>query len=394
MIAILDAASWLISAPGLVMFSTYFTECALGQMRLHVSTAADATLPSLAVLVPAHNEAAGISPTLKAIIADMPIGTLLIVIADNCSDTTADVARAAGAQVIERTDLERRGKGYALAFGCDHLRPNPPQCVLIIDADCVPDRGAIPLLARTAHASGRPVQARNGLTAPPDAAPMVQISNFAFLMKNFVRQRGGVHLGGPALVTGTGMVFPWSIIATAPLASGNIVEDLALGIYCARIGAMPLYCDQARVWSAAADQAETLTQRRRWEHGFLSTARSYGVPLIAEGLGRGRWSLIYLGLHLLVPPLTLLLLIGVMTLGVLGVLCLAGAGCGALFALSVLMALGGALTLLSWARFGRSALAAKTLIQLPLYVLWKIPVYLGFLKKRETDWVRTKRAGE
>jgi cellulose synthase/poly-beta-1,6-N-acetylglucosamine synthase-like glycosyltransferase len=266
--------------------------------------------------------------------------------------------------------------------------------VLIIDADCVPERGAISLLARTVHASGCPVQARNGLTAPPDAAPMVQISNFAFLMKNFVRQRGGVHLGGPALLTGTGMAFPWPIFATAPLASGNIVEDLALGIHCARTGVTPRYCDQARVWSAAADQAETLTQRRRWEHGFLSTARSYGVPLIVEGLGRGRWSLIYLGLHLLVPPLTLLLLIGVITLGVLAVLTLTGAGFGALSVFAVLVAQCGALTLLSWVRFGRSVLAASTLIQLPLYVLWKIPVYLGFLKKRETDWVRTKRAGE
>jgi len=116
MIAIVDVASWLISAPGLVMFSTYFTECALGQKKVHASIDAAAPLPSLAILVPAHNEAAGIARTLTALISDMPIGTSLIVIADNCTDATANVVRAAAQTAnVKSSNLFRAAELYCTA---------------------------------------------------------------------------------------------------------------------------------------------------------------------------------------------------------------------------------------------------------------------------------------
>jgi cellulose synthase/poly-beta-1,6-N-acetylglucosamine synthase-like glycosyltransferase len=324
----------------------------------------------------------------------LPAAKRLIVIADNCTDTTAQVARTAGATVIERADPQHRGKGYALAFGIAHLQQNPPDCVIILDADCVPDGDALAMLARTAALRNRPVQARYDMIAAPGATPLVQVSNFAFLIKNFVRQRGMSNAGGPALLTGTGMAFPWRLIADAPLASGNIVEDLALGIHFAAIGAPPYFCEAARVSSAAADERDTLTQRRRWEHGFLATARTQAIPLIVAGVARRRWSLIWLGLHLFVPPLTLLALIGGLMLFVLVGLAMAGSGTGALLALTVLMGASAAITAIAWARFGRHLLTARATRQLPRYILWKIPVYLGFVRNQETSWVRTKRSGE
>ena len=91
----------------------------------------------------------GCRPRSPPFCAQLEPGDRLLVVADNCTDHTAAVARAAGAEVLERRDAERRGKGYALAAGVDTLRAGPPDVVVIVDADCRPAAGAIDRLVRT-----------------------------------------------------------------------------------------------------------------------------------------------------------------------------------------------------------------------------------------------------
>ncbi|MEO5883637.1 MAG: glycosyltransferase family 2 protein, partial [Caldimonas sp.] len=114
---------------------------------------------TFAVLMPAHDEAGGIEPVIRAVLAQLAPGDRLLVVADNCSDTTAEVASAAGAEVIERQDIARRGKGYALDHGVRWLERAPPAAVVILDADCIAAAQALPRLAATSLATGRPVQA-------------------------------------------------------------------------------------------------------------------------------------------------------------------------------------------------------------------------------------------
>src|SRR5205085_6347229 len=83
--------------------------------------------PRVAVLMPAHNEAAGIAASLATVTPQLVAGDRLLVVADNCVDDTAAVAAAAGAEVVQRRDTTRRGKGYALGFGLRHLAPDPPE---------------------------------------------------------------------------------------------------------------------------------------------------------------------------------------------------------------------------------------------------------------------------
>ena len=90
----------------------------------------------VAVLVPAHNESTGLLPTLAAIKQQLRAADSMLVVADNCTDDTAAVASAGGAEVVERHDPDRRGKGYALDFGLQHLSSAPPEIVIMIDADC------------------------------------------------------------------------------------------------------------------------------------------------------------------------------------------------------------------------------------------------------------------
>ena len=111
--------------------------------------------PRLAVLMPAHNESAGIVPAIDAVNKQLRPGDRLLVVADNCADDTARVAAAAGAQVAERTDPLRRGKGYALDFGVRRLAADPPEVVVIVDADCEVHPGALDRLAHSKNEQGK-----------------------------------------------------------------------------------------------------------------------------------------------------------------------------------------------------------------------------------------------
>src|SRR5262245_5653981 len=153
--------------------------------------------PSVAVLVPAHNESRGILTTIEGIKAQLLPGDRLVVVADNCSDDTAAVAATAGAQVVERHDPVRLGKGYALDFGLRLLSADPPQVVIMIDADCRLGPGAIDYLAVACETSGRPVQALDLMVAPQSSSMNYKVAEFAWRVKNWVRPLGLSALGLP-----------------------------------------------------------------------------------------------------------------------------------------------------------------------------------------------------
>ena len=345
-----------------------------------------------AVLIPAHDEAGGIGGTLAALREVAPPGTRILVVADNCSDQTAQLARENGAEVVERRDPARRGKGFALACGRDHLAANnPPQVVIVLDADCRLAPGSIAALCRDALARNVPAQAINLISPDPEAAPMVQISSFAMVVKNLFRSRGMQRLGGAALLTGTGMAFPWPLFARADLATGSIVEDLSLGIEMTRAGRAPYLVEDAHVRSAPAAMRDALQQRQRWEHGFLDTLKRRALPVLADGLKRGSLRDVLLGLHLLVPPLALLLTFAAVVLAVLFAFSLIGASILPLIALGGLLALALSLVAIAWVIGGRPFLAGRALLRAPFYILWKLPIYAGFLKKPQASWTRTPR---
>ncbi len=346
------------------------------------------------VLVPAHNETLGIGPTIAALKAVVPSGTRVLVVADNCTDDTATVARATGAEVIERSDADARGKGYALAFGRDHIADGAslPDVVVVMDADCRLAPGSIQALAAAVTRAGQPAQAINLIAPDPAAPPMTQIGSFAMVVKNLYRSRGMTRMGGSALLTGTGMAFPWKLFATADLGSGSLVEDLGLGIALVRAGHATLLVEDAGVSSAPPPPDAALAQRTRWEHGFLDTARRGALPLLWSGLRRGSAKELLLGCHLIVPPLALLLMIATIVLAMATGLWAIGASIVPAALLAALYAATLLLVFVAWLHGGRRWLSGTALLSAPLYLLWKLPIYLGFVRRRETEWRRTERA--
>ena len=382
----------LLLAPFAVLTLFFLIEVLAGLPRLRPAHSKPVGA-SAVVVVPAHDEAEVVGETLRLLKASLGPGMSLLVVADNCTDSTADVARALGVDVLERNDGERRGKGFALAFAADHLRSDPPDIFAVMDADCAIDRPSLEALVEDAHASRRPAQAVNLLRPDRNAAPLVQLSNFAFVLKNLVRQRGLQRLAGRVHLTGTGMAMPFGLFHISGDTRSSIVEDLALGLDLANAGHPPKLIGNAFVWSGSASEQGTLVQRRRWEGGFLSTALRQGPKEAWHGLVRGKPRAVLAGLDLMVPPLALFALLNVAALLVAAALVLAsGAAWWPVIAQSVLLAFALTSVLIVWAREGRDFIALGVLARLPLYVLWKVPMYLG-LARRGTpkEWLRTGR---
>lgn len=347
-----------------------------------------------AILIPAHNEASQIEATVLALTTELGPGDRLIVIADNCQDETAQRARSAGASVIERQDSQHRGKGFAISFGVAYLQADPPDVVILVDADCQVAEGRLNQLAKRAWETGRPVQADYLLTSPDSANRLSAINAFAVLVRNRVRPQGLQSLANVCQLTGSGMAFPWSVLCDAPPMQGNLVEDLALGLELCLTNHPPLLLPDVRIRSTLPTSSKAgIGQRRRWEHGQMHTMRHYLPRLLRAFLTSPRKPLLGLALDLMVPPLTFLVMIHLAIL----VLTAAGLIGGMATALPLfIVALSFAFLclaiLLAWIRFGRQTLPLGTAIRIPFYILWKVGLYASLLiKGKQKSWERTER---
>jgi cellulose synthase/poly-beta-1,6-N-acetylglucosamine synthase-like glycosyltransferase len=349
----------------------------------------------VAVLVPAHNEAAGIANTLRSIVPQLRKGDRLLVVADNCNDDTAAIAIASGAEVIVRHDSERRGKGYALNSGVRRLERDPPDVVIVVDADCQIGTEAINRLTIACGESARPVQALNLMRSAEDAGLKTRMAEFAWLVKNQVRPLGYHRLGLPCQLMGTGMAFPWSVISSAALASGHIVEDLMLGIDLTRSGTPPMFCAEALVTSYFPITADGIAQQRtRWEHGHLGMILRDAPRLFLEAIVYRNAKLMALLLDLCVPPLALLMIVVLVLLAFSTALFAATKMALPLWLAAAALTMLASAVLLSWARYGRQTMSLWNLAYAPFYAMWKLPLYLRFLVRRQVEWVRSRRPGD
>ena len=359
--------------------------------------------PAVAIIVPAHNEEALLPATLASLAAqlDSEHGDRLLVVADNCNDATAAAARRAGAECLERRDDDRRGKGYALDAGVRHLASTGvvPPVVIFNDADVTVEPGGVAALARQCVETGRPAQGRYLMSLPPEPSHRDQVSRFALVLKNHVRPLGLWRLGLPCPLLGSGMAFSCDLARSMPLATGDLVEDMRLGLDLCGRGEHPLYCPAARFnGELPADDNDAATQRRRWEHGHMAVLLA--TPrLLGRGIVRGDVRLVAAALDHAVQPLTVLCgaLSAIVVLTILRVVLLGGVG--PIAATATAIAVGGlgllALSLgVAWLVHLRREVPPSVLLGLPSYLLRRIPNQAAFVFRRQRAWVRTPRAVE
>lgn len=348
--------------------------------------------PFAVIVIPAHNEETSIGSTVRAIGHEARGLAELLVVADNCTDDTASIVRGSGVRCAERDEPAERGKGFALEFAREELAKNPPDVVLIVDADCRIGRKSIEALIAATCFAQRPTQAVYLLVPDRTAAPFVQVSNFAFMLRNLIRQRGLQRLAGQAHLTGTGMAFPWTLFAAANLGGGSIVEDLDLGLSLTADGHPPMLVEGARVLSPSASVQGTLQQRERWEGGFLKSALPSGVQGLVKSLVNLDLRGILVALDLCIPPLALLGLADVGTIIFTTLATACGASPYPLFAAIAATVAAGITIMLAWYSEGRPYVSSAALARLPLYIGRKLPMYARLLVRgAPRDWIRTER---
>jgi Glycosyltransferase like family 2 len=264
-------------------------------------------LPSFLVLVPAHDEQAAIGAAVKNLRAlDYPRECFeVVVIADNCGDRTAALARAAGALVLERDEPALRGKGHALAWALARIE-HAGHAVAMVDADC---RASANLLRAAAarFASGADCVQCDYRVSNPEAAPAAALRFAGFALVNSVRPQGKSALGLSCGLLGTGMAFRPGLLEELPWAAFSLAEDAEYHLRLVAAGHRAEFCPEAEVVSPMPVSLEDAgSQESRWEGGRGELARTVAPGLLGEGLRSRDPVKAHAALEPALPPLSLL----------------------------------------------------------------------------------------
>jgi 1,2-diacylglycerol 3-beta-glucosyltransferase len=322
------------------------------------------------ILVPAHNEAELIARCISSLAdQDYPQNLIrLVVIADNCTDSTAELAQRAGAEVLVRTDQQQRGKGRALRWAMDvfRTRDEATDAFVIVDADSV----AHPRLIRglVCHfEQGFPVVQADYSVLCDSGSPRVRLRAVAFMLCHRVRFSGRAVLRMPCGLVGNGMLIGGEVAKAYPWSAFTRAEDLEYTLTLRQAGIKPRYARRASVAGPVPATARgAQVQRSRWEGGRIQLARKAVPSITREIVREHRLSNLDVAADLMVPPL------GILAIGILG--------CGA--ALLALWATGVAAPLV----ITPSAIALSALVGFVLLGLGAAGA--------PNDWIRTERPSE
>ena len=357
--------------------------------------------PRFLVVIPAHNEEDDIAGTVRSCLALEydPSRFRVCVVADNCDDATARVAREAGASVVERHDDLRRSKGYALEdFFEQHAGKGPDggpdfDAAVVIDADTVADADLLARFADGLAAGDDWVQAYYTVRNP-DASWRTRLLTYAFSLFNGVWLLGQDRLGLSVGFRGNGMCFSARGLARVPWRAYGLVEDQEFSWTLRVAGERVRFLAGSRVYGEMVSRGRAaVSQRRRWEDGRRSLRHKFLRAVIASP----RMSVADKALsvvELVFPPLTSLA--GLLFLAAaVPLVALAWQSDPASTAARSLLALQGvmALTFLAYAlsppfTLGLPWRYLASLSALPYYAAWKLA---ATVRSRTTSWVRTQR---
>lgn len=361
--------------------------------------AASGDLTRFAIVVPAHDESATIGATLASLgqVDYPPQRVEVIVVADNCSDDTAEVARRSTATVIERVDPSARGKGYALALAFDTiLETRTVDAVVVIDADTIVSTNLLRAISARIEQGASAVQV-DYRVRNPGASWRTRLLDVAFTCSHLVRGEGRMRLGASAGLRGNGMAFTTGVLSAVPHRAHSAVEDLEYGIDLGRAGVRVEFVSDAYVaGDMPSGGRDSRSQRTRWELGRAEIRRRTLAPLVREAASRRDIVLADLALDLATPPLS--------TLG----LTLAGAGAlgrclppGRSRRTTTLLVMLGSTCLVAHIAAGvvrsQSRLkAVPAMMMAPFYAAWKLWLATSSgwkdQRKGETLWTRTSRS--
>jgi hypothetical protein len=347
------------------------------------------------VLVPAHDEEVVIGETTRVLEAlSYPADLLrLCVVADHCTDSTVEICRANGTEVLVH-DGPDRGKGPALRWAIDELDPDDDDVVVIIDADTIVEPDLLDAFDAAFAAGAEVAQGYYGVRHFGTSASE-GFRAAALATRHHLRPLGRNRLGASSGLYGNGMACRASVFRRHGF-SAHLTEDMELQLQLLLEGTVVTYVPGARL---AAQMPSTLadakTQNERWERGRLELTRQY-LPRLVRALrdprGTRRVAVADGVLDMLVPPLSVLAA-GIVTVGsVTAATALATRGRrdSWLPQLSGLAVVAHVLSALVMVRAPRSVYRA--LVGAPVIVMWKVRLWFRVLRRGDdVTWIRTAR---
>ena len=375
-----------------------------------------AVVPHFVLLIPAHNEELLLGAALDSLNAlDYPRHRYdIVVIADNCADATATIARGHQAYALERFNKELIGKGYALEWALDLLKEggqsigNREQgtgnredtgldwdAVVILDADTLVSSNMLRSFAQ-GLAQGQSVMQARYEVLNTEESWRTRLMACALALAHIVKPLGRERLRLSDGLKGNGMCFAREVVENVPWSGESITEDIEYTLRLCRAGHRVVFRPDTAVWAQMPTTgAQATSQRKRWEGGRYRLLFTVAPRLLAEGIRKWDRVLIDRAAELIIPPFAEMFALPIMLLAVCAI---AAHGPGWEWAtrLSVLWLLILALQvgyLIGGMWVARvPAKVALSLLRAPFYIVWKFGVYGVMAVSRSAGgWKRTER---
>lgn len=344
------------------------------------------------VIVPAHNEALLIQATVKNLMElDWPKDRYrVIVVADNCNDDTATLAREVGAHVLERYDDNKRGKGYALDYAFQYsLTDQQADAVVVVDADTEVSTNMLESFAARIENGAHAVQGLYGVLNPNDSW-RTRLMTIAYAALHQLRWRAREHMKLSCGIRGNGWCVTHSLLNQVPYKAFSLTEDLEYSIDLALANYRVVYADEVHILGVlVSSESAATSQRQRWEGGRWSLIRSRLFPLLRASLRPNGKICLDLAFEILVPPLSYVFINIVFLMLAAGIATVVVSSMWPWLLLSVLCALCLIIYVMrGWQLSGVGMRGLLDLARVPSFVLWKLIV---MLRKRGSGWIRTER---
>ncbi|MGI5902511.1 MAG: glycosyltransferase family 2 protein [Desulfitobacteriia bacterium] len=294
----------------LIFITVYYFTLALIGIRRKPEKKDHPYVNRFAVVVAAHNEEQVITPLIKNL-KDMhypPELFEIFVVADNCTDKTALLARKAGAHVYQRFNDKKRGKGYALEwlFARIFALNKKFDAVVIFDADNLVKKNFLAEMNNKLCEGEKIIQGYIDSKNPYDTW-VTNTFSIAFWLMNRMIQLARHNLKISNTLAGTGMCISYDVLKKLGWEAHSLTEDLEFTMRALMHGIKTSWAHDARVYDEKPlTFIQSCRQRKRWAQGQVDVAGRYLLPLLFKGLRERKWMYIDAALHLFQPYFTMI----------------------------------------------------------------------------------------
>lgn len=352
-------------------------------------------LNCFAILVPAHNEELLVATLCQSLLeVDYPSDKFeIFIVADNCSDKTADICRHYPLQVLERHDPANAGKGQALAWALQKIALDQFDAVFMVDADNYVDPAILRELSRMLNTGEQAIQCFNAVGNRDDSW-FTQLLFVSRTIGNLLYHEAKYRLDLSSYLMGNGLCFKSELLQRRGWTAFSAGEDWEYYAQLVEDNIKIAFAAKARVFhqeSRSLNQATS--QRLRWSSGRFSIAKTLGLRLFMKGIRERNWLVLDASFPLIFPNYSLQ--INLTLCALFFAFLLPSSSLKFFFLLSFLGLLAGQFLLFLAGAFIAGSLLKIfcAMLYVPLFLVWKSVIdILSFTGIYRGDrWVRTRR---